>query len=140
METNHIQPKYRENRDRLEQSNLSAYQFLVNLEQHAPSLWLSTSVNAHLYAGRRFLCYIKFTRDSGIILSPHYNRNIWTGTEYRSYLLFPQSVRTIIDQYPDSQQWARPTGKEGFSISNRAPATFFDQLLQRIIDISNSGA
>lgn len=140
MEKNYIKKKYLENLEQLRGMNPFAYQFLKKLEQHVPSLWLSTDKNVHLYVGRKFIAYIKFTLDStGIILSSQYNKKIWSGTEDYSALLFQDQIPTIIEQYNDSQSWASwfKQNYDGIEIiiSKNAPETFFHQLYNAILTI-----
>ncbi len=141
---NFIEKAYLENIYLLEQSNFHASNFLKELEEHAPSVWLSTYKNAHLYAGDKFLAYIKIFPEIGkIVISSRKNSQIRKETHDCSEEFFQDKLIPLVQQYADSSLQIKPqkknrnTKREHIEVDVLAgvPKKFFDQLHSLICSI-----
>jgi len=134
-----IAEEYRSRREGLRGSFPAAYDFLLSIEEgHQPGLWLSTASNAHLYAGERFIAYIRLGADADapLVLSPAFNNAIVDGTIDRSGLLFPDVVSGLVENLQGYTSGWAVRGQEGsVHLSPAAPAEFFSLLLETLTAI-----
>ena len=126
---------YLARRERLRGEFDAAFDFLTALEEgEAGDTWLSTSINAHLYKGRRFLSYIRVTHLSASVphlsLSRKYNVQIVEGTEDANELLFPSAIRQVAKRTGGLDgPWIRESSGGVFHLTPAAPKSFFEALL-----------
>ncbi|MFI5297240.1 MAG: DUF6508 domain-containing protein [Polyangiales bacterium] len=127
--------EYGAGRDRYESTFPEAHHFLVSLENDVTDgVWLSTAKNAHIYKDDGFFAYLVL-RDvthasPSLVLSPHFNLRIVTGTVDRSSLLFPTRIRAILERHAsDRHAWWTSTARGAFELRKGTPESVFEELL-----------
>lgn len=128
---NKLAPKYYNQLSKLKNSFPAGYNFLKYPEENSTYIWLSTSVNAHLYFSDYFLAYI--TMDGNILtLSPKFNNIIAEYTMDGSSKLFNGQIQALIKLHHGFEQgWAAQKG-ESIILKASTPEKFFRKLISFI--------
>ncbi|MEZ4266749.1 MAG: hypothetical protein R3F39_10255 [Myxococcota bacterium] len=140
MTANHkLTEEYQDRVGRLAALFPAAHAFLRRLEGEGPShrLWLSTSVNAHLYKGDGFLAYLKIKnpelRPPSLVLSPKFNHRIAGHTTDQSRRLFPRVVDTVLRASGgEAAPWAIRLANGATELTVKAPVQLFDGLFDAL--------
>lgn len=115
----------------------AAHDFLQSIENHLV-LWLSTSVNAHVYGSNCFFAYIKLeagTLPARLIFSPKYNTFICQGTVDCSGRIFPGPIKEIVERFNGFHDgWARWGANGEIIVYPAVPPAFFLTLLDLLVD------
>lgn len=126
---NRIAPEYSYRLDRIKETFPSGYNFMKYPEENNTHLWLSTSVNAHLYYSDYYLAYIKI-EGNDIIFSPKFNNKIDERTKDVSGLLFNGQIQSLIKLHHGFDEgWAQQRG-ETISFKKSTPEKFFKSLIK----------
>ncbi|MBW6533749.1 MAG: hypothetical protein K0B11_01955 [Mariniphaga sp.] len=128
---NKIAPKYSQNLLKLKNSFPAGYNFLKYPEVNNTCMWLSTSVNAHLYYSEYFLAYIKIEGNT-LVLSPGFNNIITEYTRDGSGKLFNGQIQALIKLcHGIEEDWASQRG-ELIILKATTPDKFFKKLISYI--------
>lgn len=128
---NRIAPEYSNRLHRIKDTFPSGYNFMKYPEENDTHLWLSTSVNAHLYFSDYYLAYIKI-EGNDLIFSPKYNNKIDERTKDMSGLLFSGQIQGLIKLYHGFDEgWAQQRG-ETITFKTSTPEKFFKSLIKYI--------
>jgi hypothetical protein len=128
---NKIAPKYSQNLLKLKNSFPAGYNFLKYPEVNNTCMWLSTSVNAHLYYSDFFLAYIKIEGNT-LVLGPRFNNIIAEYTSDGSSKLFNGQIQALIKLYHGYLEgWALQRG-ESIILKPSTPDKFFKKLISYI--------
>jgi hypothetical protein len=140
MTTHKLTPKYTARLDRLAVTFPFAHEFLKRLELEGPSagLWLSTSVNAHLYKERAFIAYMKLEnpelRPPSLVLSPHFHLRIAATATDESRRLFPAVFDAMLAEHSArAGTWATRHAGGVTELGTDTPRGFFASLFERLI-------
>ena len=136
----HLTEGYLSGVARFETAFPQACAFLRRLQQDGPhrDLWLSTSVNAHLYKDAAFLAYLKLKnperKPPSLVLSPRFNHQIVHGTTDQSARVFPALFDEILGQHGgQSVTWAVRVLYGATELTSQTPAAFFDSLADALL-------
>lgn len=140
MNRNHLTPTYLARVAALQTVFPHAGVFLRRLQEegHRSGLWLSTSVNAHLYKGDAFLAYIKVddreSKPPSLVLSPKFNHQIVAETTDQAHRVFPSLFDEILRQHGGpSASWAVRRLHGATELGTRTPAAFFESLADALL-------
>lgn len=137
-----LAPEYNAHVQRFAVAFPIAHEFLRKLEVMGPSrgLWLSTSVNAHLYKAAAYLAYLKLKnperKPPSLVISPHYNQQIAAHTTDESGRLFPALFDGALSMHAGQRDgWAERQPNGATELGPATPAKFFDTLYQILITL-----
>jgi hypothetical protein len=140
MTTHKLTAKYSDRLDRFAVTFPCAHEFLKRLEVEGPAsgLWLSTSVNAHLYKEHAFIAYIKLKnpelRPPSLVLSPRYNLHIVEHTIDESRRLFAGVFDAVLAEHSTRPgTWATRHAGGVTELGTDTPRGFFASLYERLI-------
>lgn len=128
---NRIAPEYSNRLYRLKELFPAGYNFMKYPDENSTLLWLSTSVNAHLYYSDYYLAYIKIEGNE-LIFSPKFNNKIDERTMDMSSDLFSGQIQGIIKLHHGFDEgWAHQKG-ETITFKRTTPEKFFKSLIKYI--------
>jgi hypothetical protein len=103
-------------------------------------MWLSTSVNAHLYKGDGFIAYLKLKnpelKPPSLVISPKFNQQIASHTSDRSSAFFPEPFDSIVAKHEGrAAGWAVRHAAGATELTADAPEAFFDALYRALAEL-----
>lgn len=142
---NRLTQDYRDRVKRLRAPFPAAHQFLERLAAGSDhGLWLGTSVNAHLYKRDAFLAYIQTKsrdqRPPSLMLSPHFNHQIFAHTTDRAMLLFGGPLDEVITRHRgENSGWMNRDQRGRIELTADTPGEFFDDLYDALAELVVDG-
>jgi hypothetical protein len=140
MTTHKLTPEYIAGVERFAVVFPAAHEFLKRLEDEGPrvELWLSTSVNAHLYKERAFIAYVKLKnpelRPPSLVLSPYFNVQIVADTRDESGRLFPVLFESVLAAHSAmTGRWATRHRGGLTELGTNTPPAFFASLYDSLM-------
>lgn len=120
----------------------AAHRFLRRVQDEGPrhGVWLSTSVNAHLYKEAGFLAYLKLKnpelKPPSLVISPKFNQQIVGHTTDQSTRLFPGVFDELVDAYGGrNAPWALRRANGATELTITTPDGIFGELFAAIVKI-----
>lgn len=142
----HLTPEYVARVGRFAATFPAACSFLRRIESEGPEhgLWLSTSVNAHVYKGPGFVAYLKIKnpelKPPSLVISPKFNLRIAAHTTDESARLFPTPFQKVVTgQGGVRAGWAVQHAGGATELTALTPTMFFDSLFDLLSSLEMSG-